>query len=155
MIYNVSTLLSKPIGEIRRHEFSLKSFNTGNESFFNLECNLKMIKTHKNILVYGDISTDLEDICNRCLVPIKIGIKTSFEEEFISLYNTTTNNFDDYYEEDLNSYIIDKNNELDLSKILKDHLISIIPIKKLCKITCLGKCTLCAINLNLEKCNCN
>ena len=143
------------MGEIRRYEFTLVYLNTGNEFFSNLECKLKMMKTHKNILVYGEINADLKDKCNRCLVSINIDINTSFEEEFISLYNITTNNFDNYYEEELNSYIIDKNNELDLSKILKDHLISIIPIKKLCKITCLGRCTLCAINLNLEKCNCS
>ena len=83
MIFNVATLLSKNIGETRKHSFKLENFSAEKQNFIDIVCQITMIKTHKNILVYGEIGAKYKDYCDRCLQSIIMNLETYFEEEFI------------------------------------------------------------------------
>ena len=82
-----------------------------------------------------------------------MNLETYFEEEFITTYNNKDLiSQNDFY--DTNKYVIDIYNQINLYEILKDYLLSVIPIKKLCGDNCLGLCKVCLVNLNLNKCIC-
>ena len=87
MIFNVATLLSKNVGETRKHSFKLENFSAEKQDFIDIVCQITMIKTHKNILVYGEIGAKYKDYCDRCLQSIIMNLETYFEEEFITTYN--------------------------------------------------------------------
>ena len=153
MIFNVATLLSKNVGETRKHSFKLENFSAEKQDFIDIVCQITMIKTHKNILVYGEIGAKYKDYCDRCLQSIIMNLETYIEEEFITTYNNKDLiSQNDFY--DTNKYVIDIYNQINLYEILKDYLLSVIPIKKLCGDNCLGLCKVCLVNLNLNKCIC-
>ena len=153
MIFNVATLLSKNVGETRKYKFKIENFSAETKKFFDTFCQITMIKTHKNILVYGDICAKYKDDCDRCLQSIVMNLEEYFEEEFISSYNIEDPiSQNDFYE--TNKYVIDIYNQIDLYEVLKDYLLSVIPIKKLCEDNCLGLCKVCLVNLNLKECIC-
>ena len=153
MIFNVATLLSKNVGEKRKHKFKLENFSAGKQNFIDIVCKITMLKTHKNILVYGDIGAKYKDYCDRCLQSIMMNLETNFEEEFISFYNIEDTIIQNKFHGS-NKYVIDIYNQIDLYEILKDYLVSVIPIKKLCEDNCLGLCKICLANLNLKKSIC-
>ena len=66
----LATLLSKNVGETRKHKFKLENFSAEKQNFIDIVCQITMIKTHKNVLVYGEIEAKYKDYCDRCLQSI-------------------------------------------------------------------------------------
>jgi len=44
--------------------------------------------------------------------------------------------------------------QVDLSEIIRQHIVSIKPMKSLCKQECKGLCIMCGVNLNNSSCTC-
>ena len=81
--------------------------------------------------------------CSLCLEIFSHNFDLDIFEEF-------TNNSDK--EDDSISFFEDN---LYLSEVIVNNVISTLPIKKLCNENCKGLCHECGTNLNLVTCNCN
>ena len=94
------------------------------------------------------INTVLYD-CDRCLEPCcnKSKIKTN-----LLLSNDPGITDNEKYEI---IYFSDRENSVDLRKILLEILMIEIPFKILCTNLCKGLCPLCGINLNYKPCSCS
>lgn len=95
------------------------------------------------ITIIGNIKGSVDMQCSRCLKIFSHNIDLDICEEF-------TNNSD---KED--DSIILFEDDLYLSEVIVNNVISTLPIKKLCKKECKGLCHKCGVDLNLETCKCN
>ncbi|MGL5634850.1 MAG: YceD family protein [Sarcina sp.] len=95
------------------------------------------------ITLEGNISTELELQCSRCLKNFSTTVNTSIDEKF-------SNNF----KED-ESIVPIESDILDVSEIIANNVISTLPIKRLCDEQCKGLCQTCGADLNLHQCSCS
>ncbi|MPQ44164.1 YceD family protein [Clostridium tarantellae] len=103
------------------------------------------IKTNYDVIIIsGKITGKIEMACSRCLKHFSYDICNDINEKF-------TNNSNQ--EED--SIILVEGDELDITEIIVNNVISTLPIKKLCDENCKGLCHECGTDLNVHICNCN
>lgn len=95
------------------------------------------------LTIIGNVKGLIEMQCSRCLEIFSHNIDLDIFEEF-------TNNSDK--EDDSIAFFEDN---LYLSEVIVNNVISTLPIKKLCNENCKGLCHECGTNLNLGTCNCN
>lgn len=95
------------------------------------------------IVLEANIKTELELQCSRCLDTFIYPIDIDIEERF-------TNN-DGNKSEDV---IYVNGDDIDVTEIVENAIISSLPIKRLCKEDCKGLCQTCGANLNNETCKC-
>lgn len=104
----------------------------------------EIISYNDIIKISGVINGILELQCSRCLENFSYKIDLTIDEEFTN----NINNEDD-------SIILVEGDELDITEIIVNNVISTLPIKKLCSENCNGLCQECGTNLNVHNCNCN
>ena len=95
------------------------------------------------IILRGKVKTNLKLTGSRCLDTFIYPIDIDIEERFT--------NDDSNLDEDV---IFVKGDEIDITEIVENAIISSLPIKKLCKEDCKGLCQKCGCNLNHETCSC-
>lgn len=92
-------------------------------------------------LAVGDIEISKKFLCDRCLKEVETSEKIPFEEKFTS-----------YETEDSALYTGD---EIDLTEVARDVILSNEPISHLCKGDCKGLCKICGKDLNEGECGCD
>jgi DUF177 domain-containing protein len=107
----------------------------------------------QDIRLKGKLDTDLEVACARCLEPVILPVKRSFDLLYRPLGT-------DAGHEELS--ITDAEAEIGyyqgegllLEDTLREQVLLSVPLKALCREDCKGLCPHCGKNLNLEQCNC-
>ncbi|OAA94366.1 YceD family protein [Clostridium coskatii] len=148
MKLNVSDLLSE---EVVTKDINVtveeKGFYDGSEYIKLLEP-LKFSGTLSKegdiLLLEGRINTLLELTCSRCLGKFSYAVNVAITERFT---NNNKENKDD------EAIFIDSN-IIDITEIIENNIILILPIKRLCSENCKGLCQQCGTNLNNSKCQC-
>mgnify|MGYP006293640685 CR=1 FL=1 len=125
--------------------------NTGPQALTDLEVNylrgtLQAIRIQHGILVQGQLETEIDQACVRCLAPFKLTATLEIEETF-RLPGSPPD------EEIL--YAVDEDGLLDLTPLVREKCWLAIPIKALCTEDCQGLCPQCGTNLNVEQCSCD
>lgn len=124
-----------------RYDFSLDSID--------IHCFVK--KNRANVTVRGEIATEINLECCRCLEKFKLPIKTDFDYIFFPDPGGYEADLELNYEDLGASYFRD--DLIDLDQIIVEQIILQIPVKPLCKDSCKGLCKICGINLNVAECN--
>jgi len=104
-----------------------------------IKIHLALINTGKSILASGNVSSKLLLPCDRCLEEFPHPLAFEIEEQFckgINEYKNMTGEFE-LTEEDFFS-LIKEDNTIDLYEILRQNIITNIPIKALCRLDCPG-----------------
>ena len=147
MVINFSDLLSK---KNRKKQislsFELEPFEFEGEEIRAIEkVDVEGVAISENdvIVIEASIKTKLKLNCSRCLDTFIYPIDIDIEERF-------TNN-DRNKSEDV---IYVKGDDIDVTEIVENAIISSLPIKRLCKEDCKGLCQACGANLNNETCEC-
>ena len=127
------------------YEFNLEKISFGGEDIKPLES----IKVVGEAIIKSDvltvkvnIKTKLQFICSRCLENFSSYIDMNTDEKFT---NNKLNENDDI--------VLVEGDEINITDIVVNNIISTLPIKRLCSENCKGLCQQCGTNLN--KCNCN
>jgi len=110
---------------------------------FNKVSNNTMVK------VLLDSTTDL--FCDRCLDSFKYFESSEF---YASIIFNNIKQKEVSKDEDGELLIKTNVEQVDLSEIIRQHIISIKPMKSLCKQECKGLCGVCGVNLNNSSCAC-
>jgi uncharacterized protein len=150
MKLNVSDLLSE---EVVTKDINVavkeKGFYDGSEYIKLLEP-LKFSGTLSKegdiLLLEGRVNTLLELTCSRCLSKYSYAVNIAIIEKF-----TNTNNGKENKDDEV---IFIDSNIVDITEIIENNIILILPIKRLCKDNCKGLCQQCGTNLNNSKCQC-
>lgn len=95
------------------------------------------------LVLEGLFDTKIKLSCSRCLDDINKDMEVKVKETFTA-NEADKDGFDIFIE----------NNVIDITEVIENNIISVLPVKKLCKKDCKGLCPKCGINLNYNKCNC-
>ncbi len=147
---NVAQLLKEAIGASRHYQ--LREISEGSLSPW-IRGDITLTRSREGILVKAIITTQIEAVCSRCLIPFNLGINFSLEEEFLPTVDVFTG-LPLAIPKESENFLIDGNHILDLSEALRQYFLLAIPLKPLCQPNCAGLCSVCGYNLNLGTCSC-
>lgn len=103
--------------------------------------------------VDGNIHTELEIKCTRCLHKIERTFEIAFETAWVAPENFSDAEELELTKEDLDVSIVE-NNQINLAEIVREQILLNLPEKILCAEDCQGLCPQCGVNLNLMNCSC-
>lgn len=102
----------------------------------------------KKIYLSCNINTELEVQCARCLKPFSYFLKTNLSAELLGDSEISE-------EDDLDDILVYSDNIIDFEGIIRDQIMTNVPMKALCNENCKGLCKKCGKDINLESCLCN
>ncbi len=94
----------------------------------------------EGISVRGTLKTAFQTECARCLKPLEEPIATEFNVRF----HKSAGDDDEIY--------LYEGDSLDITDMIKDHVLLALPIQSLCGPDCKGLCPICGTNLNEGGC---
>ena len=151
MQINVSQLLKSPIGTTRSYGVDEEIELLDNMQ--RVHGQVELIKTNRSILVRGNLQTQVELTCSRCLCPFTCPLDIKIEEEFFPTRDVVSGTSLPAPEEP-GSFTIDEHHILDLTEAIRQYAIISVPMKPLCQENCAGICPTCGHNRNKEPCDC-
>lgn len=154
MRYNVAQLLKEPIGSTRRYQLD-DTLGGPSPLEGRVQGQVSLLHTHQGILVGAEVETPVSVGCSRCLTPFVTPIRLTIEEEFFPLIDVNTGRGVPLPEDVEGAFRIDPNHILDLTEVLRQCVITDMPMKPLCRPQCRGLCPECGVNLNRETCRCS
>jgi uncharacterized protein len=152
---NVSQLLKQPPGATRTFEFSDKvpEFAPELELAAPVEGRASLLRTSRGILVTSQYRTAVRQICGRCLTPTATQIEGTSADEFLPRVDIVTGLVLPE-QPDSAELAIDERHLLDLSEVIRQDLLTRLPLQPLCEPECPGLCSECGSELRAESCAC-
>jgi uncharacterized protein len=135
-------------------EFDFKDEMVSDTILSPVNAHLRVDKFDTEVLVKGELTTEVHLQCSRCLkdfgqtlsVPVEVVYHPAEElkkEDHYAIPNEELNT--DFY----------SGEELDLFTIMKEQIELNLPMKPLCDDLCKGLCTRCGTDLNTGNCKCS
>ncbi|MFC1931411.1 DUF177 domain-containing protein [Chloroflexota bacterium] len=153
MLINVSQLLQDPIGTVRSYPISEMADVTGDGSGRKIEGEVSLLHTQQGILVSGELHTEVELTCSRCLSSFNCPLTLDIAEEYMPTVDIVSG-VPLALPEEPGSFIIDEHHVIDLSEAVRQYMLLAVPMKPLCREKCAGLCQSCGRNLNEGSCDC-
>ena len=102
----------------------------------------------------GTLTTAVKGVCSRCLKPVETQVECEFAEQL--LYAKDVSLFSHLAVGEVEEkYFIYDNDTLDITDIVRESILAILPLKILCVEDCRGLCPKCGKNLNQGQCGCD
>lgn len=155
MIFNVAQLLKAPTGTRREYELreDIGSLDEEIRAVEPLTGRLKLTRSAGGVLATGTLHTVVNIDCRRCLRTFTSPVEVQLEEEFVPTVDVTTGAPLPTGETEP-ELLINERHELDLSEVVRQHIILQREQYPLCSEACLGLCPECGQNLNEGPCGC-
>lgn len=99
---------------------------------------IHLVNTGASVLARGQVETEIELECSRCLKKFKLPISIEIEEEFSRIPPKFKSGREIELKEEDFVYPIEKDNSIDLAEVIRQNLLLAIPIKTLCSPDCKG-----------------
>ena len=120
-----------------------------------LDVDITISEAEGKYLVNGHLSGEILLRCSRCLEPFSKRLESDIG---LTLSPPPSDEGDaseiELTEEDMSlDFTVD--DEIDLNVIIREQIYLNVPIRCLCRKNCLGLCSGCGVNLNVESCGCN
>ena len=151
MQVSVSELFKESIGSTRQHEIH-GTFDIG-EGSYEVQGEVKLLRTDRGILVKGTLHTEVEVTCSRCLSLFSCPLTLSIEEEYLPTTDIVSGTSLPLLKEP-GYFTIDEHYVLDLTEAIHQYIMLATPMKPLCREGCAGICPTCGHNLNQGACGC-
>jgi uncharacterized protein len=113
-----------------------------------------IFKDKETFRLVGDVKTELELPCSRCLEPFRWPIDSHFDLRYQPHSHNTGDEEREIEEDDLTTAFYD-NEEIDLGQLMSEQFYLSLPMKPLCNDDCKGLCPICGTNLNRGACVCS
>lgn len=154
MIYNVAQLLKEFTGSVRNYDVNgrLEAQDEPWESC-DVQGSVKLLRTHRGVLVTADLTTEIPLICGWCLESFDLPLVLSVEEEFFPVIDVSSG-LPVGVPDDTEPFLIDKHHILDSSEAVRQAIVLTTPISPRCREDCRGLCPTCGINRNEQECSC-
>jgi uncharacterized protein len=155
MQYNVAQLLKAPVGSDMRQPFAgavdLEDANT--QTVAPVAGEVRLQRTNQGILASGTAATTVRLQCVRCLEEFEQPVQVDFAEMFLPTIEVFSGRPMPTVTEE-QGFAIDAHHHLDLTEMLRQHIILNLPDQPLCRADCQGLCPICGGNRNLIPCDC-
>jgi uncharacterized protein len=150
---NVAQLLKSAPGETREFTFAEALPDAAGELRLHepVRGRVRLTRTSDGILVRTEYRTALDAECARCLDPAVAVVRGAFEEEFLPTQDVRTglpSRVAD--EEGRDQPRIDENHEIQLDDLLRQDILTGVPLQPLCAPDCPGLCPECGERLGPE-----
>lgn len=116
--------------------------------------NIEVTRTIDMVFVKGQAATITRLVCGRCLDPFPQRLDVSFNEEFV-LHSASAAPTRQPADADKAPETLDPTAPLDITDLIREHLLLAVPMVPLCSLTCRGLCPVCGANWNLTTCTCS
>ena len=153
MHYNLAQLLMEPIGSTRDYDVD-ESFTGPEDGTDRAQGWVRVIRTHQGVIVRAELETQVRLTCSRCVSVFVYSSVLTMEEESFPTIDPVTGRKTEPLEEDEGEIYLDDQHVLDMSEVVRQYVLTGVPIKPLCREECSGLCPECGTNLNEEKCKC-
>ncbi len=153
MQINVAQLLKGPIGSTSDYEVSGVVDIAGNGTGSPVRGEVGLLRTHRGILVRGELKTEVGLACSRCLGLFNFPVALNIAEEYIPIIDIISGSQLPSPEEP-GLFVIDERHVINLTEATRQYALLAIPMKPLCREDCAGLCRNCGQNLNQGPCNC-
>ena len=155
LTFNVAQLLREPIGARREHDFSEAFMSLHeDEALHDITGSVRFTRTLAGVYVECTLHGVVTCQCMRCLQPARIAIDVDFVEEYANSIDVNSGAPLPPPDED-DVFRVDEQHMLDLSMAIREYALLALPIKPLCKESCLGLCPGCGVDLNVNACQCH
>lgn len=118
-----------------------------------VEGSVTLKRIRETLYLEGDIRTEAETDCSRCLEAARLPISAAFK------YILTPAPLEHQEEQELGAEDLDfvsyQDDLVDLDPLIIEQILLQIPMKVLCQEDCRGLCPHCGINLNKSNCQCH
>jgi len=151
MWINVSQLFKEAVGSTREYEVN-ETVDVGDSSY-EVQGDVRLLRTGRGILVKGILYTGVEVTCSRCLSLFNCPLTLSIEEEYLPTIDIEGGTPLPLPKES-GYFTIDEQYVLDLTEAIHQYVMMAIPMKPLCHEDCAGMCPTCGHNLNQGPCDC-
>ncbi len=154
MRYNVAQLMKEGVGSTRVYTVDEMAALPGEEwESCYVTGRVHLLRTHRGILVTGNLQTKVAETCGRCLESYDQDLTLPLEEEFFPTIDVMTGLPVAVPEED-DPFFIDRSHMLDLLESVRQSVLVSVPMNPLCRPDCAGLCPVCGANRNLSPCSC-
>jgi len=156
MKFNVAQLLKAPPGTSREHDLDddIAGIDKDVEVGKPLVGRVRLLRIGDGILVTGNLSTEVNVPCRRCLASVAVPVEFHLEEEFRPSIDVETGRPLPLEEDQDEATRTDAHHMLDLTEVVRQDLLLALPMSALCRPDCRGLCPVCGQNLNEGPCNC-
>lgn len=118
-----------------------------------LKAKLRIDKVSSEILVNGSLSALVEMQCSRCLNNFTNKTDININVVYHPVEELKGEDRHEIKDDELDTGFY-RDEQLDISELLKEQLILSLPMKPLCSESCSGICFRCGKNLNIDSCEC-
>lgn len=103
--------------------------------------------------VAGEIKSQVEIDCARCLAPFTLDLQIPFQVAYVSAEHYTQAKEAEIRGADLEIAIYE-NEEVSLAELVREQILLNVPAQAFCKEDCQGLCQKCGANKNTQSCSC-
>ncbi len=128
-------------------EKSVNELQLGEPFIDNVKLVCMMDKSTHQIILNCNLTIIAELVCDRCNEKYKTELNSNFSLVYLFDKKETTDNINVFY-------LSPNDDKINIADDVIDYANLSIPMKKLCSEDCKGLCTICGMNFNLSKCNC-
>lgn len=156
MRFNVAQLLKEPVGSTRKYHLAEDIHDLDEEVRLThpIEGAIRLIHTAEGVLVSGQLHTEVELTCSRCLESFSTAIDFTLEEEFRPIVDISTGAKLPKVDGEDEATLIDGQHIVDLLEVMRQDVLLALPSSPLCRPDCAGLCPQCGQNLNEGFCTC-
>jgi uncharacterized protein len=108
----------------------------------------------EQIRLQGQLAGELECACDRCLERFAVPVSSSFDLVYEPADQAPEQSEVGLSEDDAEVGFYE-NGGLELADAVREQILLLLPMQRLCRETCLGLCPVCGVNRNEQKCQCN
>ena len=118
-----------------------------------VQVDLEIHKDKDRFRLVGTARTELELPCSRCLEPYRLPLDAAFDMRYLPASESAGADEREVTEDDLDTSVY-RDDQIDLSELLREQFYLALPMKPLCREDCRGLCPQCGTNLNTSTCGC-
>ena len=147
---NVSQLLLLGPGATRDFDFSEPLPDPSHELHLDgpIHGHVHLTRTSEGILVHSEHAAHVLLECARCLEDATTEVQGELDEEFFPSTDIRTGLPLQAPERDEDALLIDEHHEINLDEILRQNILTNLPLQPLCDTACPGLCTTCGERLD-------
>jgi uncharacterized protein len=152
---NVAQLLQLPPGTVRTLEFEdpLPEIAADVELVEPVKGRGQLIRTSRGILASVRYATRVQLACARCLEPAQTDVVGETSDEFMPSVDVSTG-VPLPEQADSAELAIDDHHILDLTEVIRQDMLTRVPLQPLCTADCPGICPECGADLRIQRCGC-
>jgi uncharacterized metal-binding protein YceD (DUF177 family) len=149
--FNVSQLLLLGAGAVREFEFSETLSDPDRDLPVRgpVSGYTRLTRTSEGILAHTEYHAEITLECARCLEEADSEVEGDFDEEFVPSTDIRTGTALELHVPD-DQPLIDEHHEIVLDELLRQNILTNLPLRPLCESACPGLCSTCGERLTAQ-----